>query len=136
MGVGDTTTVGGYSFRFIGAEEVQGPNYVAARVHIEVSKDGQLYRKMAPEKRLYMVQRMPMTEAALDHGVTRDLYVSLGEATEDGMWIVRLQHKPFIIWIWLGCIFMGLGGILAASDRRYRLRHATASAATEQAARA
>ena len=121
MGPGDTKSLAGYSFKFVGAEEVQGPNYVAARAHIEVSKDGKFYREMAPEKRLYMVQRMPMTEADLDPGFTRDLYVSLGEATEDGMWIVRLQHKPFIYWIWFGCLFMAFGGILAASDRRYRL---------------
>ena len=125
MGVGDSTSVGGYAFRFIGAEEVQGPNYVAARAHIEVTRDGKPYRVMNPEKRMYMVQRMPMTEAALDPGLTRDLYVSLGEATEDGMWIVRIQHKPFINWIWFGCLFMALGGLLAASDKRYRLRRLT-----------
>lgn len=62
-----------------------------------------------------------MTEAAIDTGLTRDLYVALGEPVENGAWIVRVYHKPFVLWIWLGCVFMALGGILAASDRRYRL---------------
>ena len=74
-----------------------------------------------PEKRLYTVQQMPMTEAAIDSGITRDLYVSLGDSLEGGAWLVRVQHKPFVDWIWVGCLIMGLGGLLAASDRRYRL---------------
>jgi cytochrome c-type biogenesis protein CcmF len=64
---------------------------------------------------------MPMTEAGIDRGVMRDLYVSLGEATKDGAWIVRVQHKPFVGWIWGGCLIMAFGGLLAASDRRYRV---------------
>ncbi|HEX5786367.1 MAG TPA: cytochrome c-type biogenesis CcmF C-terminal domain-containing protein, partial [Burkholderiaceae bacterium] len=73
-----------------------------------------------PEKRFYTVQRMPMTEAAIDRGWTRDLYVSLGEATADGTWGVRAQVKPFMGWVWAGCLVMALGGVLAATDRRYR----------------
>ena len=122
MHAGETATVGGFSFKFVSVREVKGPNFVAARAQIEVSKNGQLLRMMEPEKRMYLVQRMPMTEAALDAGFTRDLYVSLGEMLDDGGWIVRIQHKPFVNWIWFGCIFMALGGILAVSDRRYRLR--------------
>jgi cytochrome c-type biogenesis protein CcmF len=76
---------------------------------------------MHPEKRMYTVQQMPMTEAGIDRGFTRDLYVSLGEATEDGAWVVRVQHKPFVGWIWGGCLIMAFGGLLAASDRRYRV---------------
>jgi cytochrome c-type biogenesis protein CcmF len=136
MGVNDTASVGGYVFKFVGASEVKGPNYVAARAQIEVSKDGRLYRMMEPEKRLYMVQRMPMTEAALDAGFARDLYVSLGEPVDDGTWIVRIQHKPFINWIWFGCLFMAFGGILAASDRRYRLRRSATELTADAAARA
>jgi cytochrome c-type biogenesis protein CcmF len=74
-----------------------------------------------PEKRLYTVQNMPMTEAAIDPGPTRDLYVSLGDPFDDGSWLVKVQHKPFIDWIWGGCLIMALGGVLAMSDRRYRL---------------
>jgi cytochrome c-type biogenesis protein CcmF len=77
---------------------------------------------MYPEKRMYLVQKMPMTEAAIDTGVFRDLYVSLGEPVGDSYWIVRVQHKPLIVWIWGGCLLMAFGGLLAASDRRYRIR--------------
>ena len=76
---------------------------------------------MRPQKRLYTVQNMPMTEAAIDRGFTHDLYVSMGEAGSQGAWIVRVQHKPFIGWIWGGSLIMALGGFLAASDRRYRM---------------
>jgi cytochrome c-type biogenesis protein CcmF len=76
---------------------------------------------MYPEKRLYVVQNTAMTEAAIDPGPTRDLYVSLGDPLGDGAWLVKVQHKPFIDWIWGGCLIMALGGLLAASDRRYRV---------------
>jgi len=85
-----------------------------------VTRDGRPVTKLAPEKRLYTVQQMPMTEAAIDAGVTRDLYVSLGDQLSDGAWLVKVQVKPFIDWIWFGCLIMALGGLLAASDRRYR----------------
>jgi cytochrome c-type biogenesis protein CcmF len=121
MSHGDTTTVGGYTFTFKGVNEVKGPNYIAARARIEVSRDGKFDRVMEPEKRIYTVQRMPMTEAAIDTGVFRDLYVSLGEPLDMQTWVVRVQHKPMVDWIWWGCLLMGLGGVLAAADRRYRL---------------
>jgi cytochrome c-type biogenesis protein CcmF len=81
---------------------------------------------MHPEKRVYTVQTMPMTEAAIDTGLTRDLYVSLGEPLDDGAWSVRIYYKPFVDWIWGGCLLMALGGLLAVSDRRYRLAPARA----------
>jgi len=121
MRVGETATVNGYAFNLKDLREVKGPNYVAARGTFEVVKDGKLVTVLHPEKRMYLVQKMPMTEAGIDRGFTRDLYVSLGEATQDGAWIVRVQHKPFVGWIWGGCIIMALGGLLAASDRRYRV---------------
>jgi cytochrome c-type biogenesis protein CcmF len=124
MDVGDTTEVRGYTFTFKGVGEVTGPNYVAARANIEVSRDGRVLRTMNPEKRMYRVQTNPMTEAAIDTGLTRDLYVSLGEPVEGskGAWIVRVYVKPFVDWIWGGCLLMALGGLLAATDRRYRAR--------------
>ena len=76
---------------------------------------------MLPERRVYTVQNQVMTEAAIDPSVTRDLYVSLGDPLEGGTWLVKLQHKPFIDWIWGGCLIMALGGLLAATDRRYRI---------------
>ena len=123
MAPGDSTTVRGYTFTFRGAHEVQGPNYVAMRGVIEVTHDGRKINELHPEKRLYRVQQNTMTEAAIDTGFTRDLYVSLGEGIDDGKaWIVRIYLKPFIDWIWGGAFMMALGGLLAATDRRYRLR--------------
>ena len=121
MRVGETATVNGYAFTMTDLGEIKGPNYIAARATFDVVKDGKKITTLFPEKRLYLVQKMPMTEAGIDRGFTRDLYVSLGEATQDGAWIVRVQHKPFVGWIWGGCIIMAFGGLLAASDRRYRV---------------
>jgi cytochrome c-type biogenesis protein CcmF len=121
MNVGETASIGGYTFRFDGAQDVKGPNYVAARGSIRVTKDGRDVTEMYPEKRFYRVQNQTMTEAAIDSGLFRDLYVSLGEPLENGAWSVRLYHKPFVDWIWGGCLIMALGGLLAISDRRYRL---------------
>jgi cytochrome c-type biogenesis protein CcmF len=121
MQVGSTVAVGGYSFELMQINEVKGANYVAARAIMNVSKNGKPVRSMFPEKRMYLVQQMPMTEAAIDYGLTRDLYVSLGEALDETTWVVRVHHKPFVNWIWLGCVLMALGGLLAASDRRYRV---------------
>jgi cytochrome c-type biogenesis protein CcmF len=121
MNVGQTATLGGYTFLFDGTEQYKGPNYIAARGTFRVSQDGREVTVMYPEKRRYTVQNQTMTEAAISPGLLRDLYVSLGEPLEDGAWSVRLYHKPFIDWIWGGCLVMAVGGVLAISDRRYRL---------------
>ena len=120
MAVGDTTTVRGYTFTFGGVKEFQGPNYVAVQGQMQVAHGDGAPLQMRPEKRIYRVQQSPMTEAAIDVGITRDLYVSLGEQVEGGEWIVRVYVKPFIDWIWGGCLLMALGGLLAVTDRRYR----------------
>ena len=122
MSIGDHLEVSGYRFTFRGVSEVAGPNYVAARGDIEVRKgaDGTPFT-MAPEKRMYKVQQMPMTEAAIDTGLTRDLYVSLGEPLDEKTWTVRVYYKPFVDWIWGGALVMALGGLLALTDRRYRV---------------
>ena len=119
---GETAELGGYAFRFEGAKDVTGPNYQAVRGVFIVTRDGKPVARMEPEKRVYRVQRNAMTEAAIDTGITRDLYVSLGEPAEGGAWTVRLQVKPFVDWIWWGCLLMAFGGLLAASDRRYRVQ--------------
>jgi cytochrome c-type biogenesis protein CcmF len=119
---GEVTELGGYQFRFVGATPVRGPNYVAMQARIEVTRNGQPIALLTPEKRVYRVQRNPMTEAAIDSNLVRDLYVSLGDPLPDGAWTLRVQHKPMVIWIWLGCMIMACGGALAASDRRYRRR--------------
>jgi cytochrome c-type biogenesis protein CcmF len=121
MEPGDTVEVGGYTFRFDGVRDVTGPNYVAGRAQIPVTRNGRLVTTLYPEKRFYRVQNTTMTEAAIDTGLTRDLYVSLGDSVSDTAWVVRVYHKPFVDWIWGGCLLMALGGALAASDRRYRL---------------
>jgi cytochrome c-type biogenesis protein CcmF len=121
MNVGETATIGGYLFRFDGVQELAGPNYIAGRGTFHVSKQGKDITVLHPEKRIYTVQKQPMTEAAIDTGLWRDLYVSLGEPLEGGAWSVRLYHKPFIDWIWGSCLIMALGGVVAISDRRYRL---------------
>ena len=137
MNVGETATIGGYTFRFDGTQELKGPNYIAARGTFRVSRDGRDVTVMYPEKRRYNVQNQTMTEAAIAPGLLRDLYVSLGEPLEGGAWSVRLYHKPFVDWIWGGCLIMALGGILAISDRRYRLawrrKEADVPAATQMA---
>jgi cytochrome c-type biogenesis protein CcmF len=122
MGVGDSINVGGYDFVFKGTHEVTGPNYVAVRATLEVQKQGTgAVFSMAPEKRLYKAQQMPMTEAAIDASLTRDLYVSLGEPLNETTWTMRFYYKPFVDWIWGGAFMMAMGGLLAAADRRYRL---------------
>jgi len=123
MNVGDTVVAGGYEFRFNGVTESQGPNYVAGIGHVSVSLNGKLVTELEPEKRQYNVSGMPLTEAAITTGVFRDLYVSLGEPIpeSEGAWSVRVYIKPFVDWIWAGCLLMSLGGLLAVSDRRYRI---------------
>ncbi|MFT3848737.1 MAG: heme lyase CcmF/NrfE family subunit [Propionivibrio sp.] len=125
MEVGDTVAVGGYTFRFHGVREENGPNYMARVGDVELSRDGKVLRAMNPEKRSYVSSAMPMTEAAIDSSLVRDVYVSLGEPVDkdqpDAAWIVRVYHKPFVVWIWGGCVVMALGGALAMSDRRYRM---------------
>ncbi|MBT5980211.1 MAG: heme lyase CcmF/NrfE family subunit [Acidiferrobacteraceae bacterium] len=121
MAQGDTYPIGRYSFRFDGVEEIPGPNYLAQTGTITVLKNGAVTAVLRPEKRVYLVQQMPMTEAAIDAGFTRDLYVALGEPLGDGKsWAVRLYYKPFVRWIWLGPLIMVIGGGLSATDRRYR----------------
>jgi cytochrome c-type biogenesis protein CcmF len=131
MAPGETVAVGGYTFRLVGVTEVPGPNYRAARGEVELSKDGQVIRSMFPEKRSYLSSAMPMTETAIDTGITRDVYVSLGDQLDgkDNAWSVRVYHKPFVDWIWIGCLMMALGGIFAASDRRYRVKSPAAKGA-------
>jgi cytochrome c-type biogenesis protein CcmF len=129
MRIGDTVSLADYSFRFAALDRVRGPNYVAARAQFDVLADGALSATLAPEKRIFTVQGMTMTEAAIDRGVTRDLYLALGEQLDASTWTVRIQHKPFVGWIWAGCLLMAAGGALAAMDRRYRQRTAVSTAA-------
>ncbi|UCH54217.1 MAG: cytochrome c biogenesis protein CcsA, partial [Pseudomonadota bacterium] len=135
---GEAHELGGHRFRFDGVRPVAGPNYRAEEGVITVFKGDRQVARLETQKRIYLVQQNPMTEAAIDWGFTRDLYVALGDPLGGGAWSVRLYHKPFVRWIWLGCIIMALGGVLAAADPRYRLaarrRRAEAGAQTGIAA--
>ena len=126
MAPGQTIEVSGYNFTFNGVQAVQGPNYHAAQGEFDLSMNGRFIRKLNPEKRNYFSSSMPMTEAAIDAGLWRDVYVSLGEPINpdqpEGEWAVRVYYKPFVDWIWGGCVIMSLGGLLAMFDRRYRSR--------------
>ena len=129
MQPGDTLTFRDYTFVFEGSRHVEGPNFTADQGQIQVLYKGQPYARMSPEKRLYTARGMVMTEAAINPGFTRDLYVALGEPLENGAWAVRMQYKPYVRWIWLGALLMTAGGLLAASDPRYRKRRRTETAA-------
>lgn len=121
MKMDDSFSLAEYEFVFKGVKQVEGPNYRASEGLLEVYKNNQHVAELHPQKRIYRVQQNPMTEAAIDAGITRDLFVALGDSLSDsGAWSVRLYVKPYIRWIWIGALFMALGGLLAASDRRYR----------------
>jgi cytochrome c-type biogenesis protein CcmF len=118
---GESVEVAGYEFLFQGTRRVQGANYIAQRGIVEVSRDGRPFTTLYPEKRDYPSQEMPMTQAALNRGPMRDLYVSLGDPLGGGAWVVRVYYKPYMTWMWSGCLLMAFGGLLAVTDRRYRL---------------
>ncbi|AAU37213.1 heme lyase CcmF/NrfE family subunit [[Mannheimia] succiniciproducens] len=120
MSVGDSVNIAGYEYKFQGIRDANGPNYLGGTAQVDILKEGKLEGSLFAEKRFYTVSRMTMTEAAIDWGFTRDLYVALGEQLEDKSWAMRLYYKPFIRWIWFGGVFMALGGVLCMFDRRYR----------------
>lgn len=126
MAPGESVDVAGYHFTFNGVKAVEGPNYVAAQGDFDLAVNGQFVRKMNPEKRNYHSSAMPMTEASIDAGLLRDVYVSLGEPIDrdkpEGEWAVRVYYKPFVDWIWGGCVLMSVGGLIAMLDRRYRVK--------------
>jgi len=128
MAAGDQYEMAGYTFEFLGTKVVRGPNYMADEGEFIVLRNGNEITRLYSQKRQYAQGGNTMTEAAIDPGFTRDLYVSLGEPLDENgeAWAVRIYHKPFIRWIWLGSIFMMLGGLIAAGDKRYR-RKSTAT---------
>ena len=118
---GDTVDIGPYQFRFQRLREVDGPNFHSTRALFEVRDGDEIVAKLRPEKRTYTASRQSMTEASIDPGLTRDLYVAMGEPLNDGAWAIRVYYKPFVRWIWLGGVLMAFGGVLAVTDRRYRI---------------
>jgi cytochrome c-type biogenesis protein CcmF len=126
MEVGDTASVAGYTFRLESVTPIRGPNYNASRAKVTAMQDGKVLSTLSPERRVYTVRGMPMTEVGIDRGITRDLYVALGDPVSATAWSVRLHHKPFVNLIWIGCLLMAIGGLLAVLDRRYRRQPAAA----------
>ncbi len=122
MHIDDVVTIAPYTFRLTALSEVRGPNYKAVRADVEVLRQDKVIEVLQPEKRRYFSSAMPMTEAGIDSGFMRDLYVSLGEPLDDARteWSMRVYYKPFVPWLWGGVLLMVLGGVLAALDRRYR----------------
>ncbi len=122
MSPGESTEISGYRFRFDGVIQTPGPNYTANQGKFTIFQGDKQVAVLEPQKRTYFAQGRPMTEAAIDWGLTRDLYVSLGEDLGGGDWSMRLYYKPFVRWIWLGGLAMAIGGVICISDRRYRTR--------------
>jgi cytochrome c-type biogenesis protein CcmF len=133
---GDIAHLAGFDFTFEGVTEIVGPNYTASRGQIRITKNGIERTVLTPEKRLYTVQNMPMTEAGISPAVIHALYASLGESLPGGAWSVRIYHKPMVEWVWVGCLLMAFGGMLALSDKRYRLRKQPADCLKETAVKA
>ncbi|MEG9500202.1 heme lyase CcmF/NrfE family subunit [Mannheimia indoligenes] len=122
MNLGDKAEILDYQFEFKGIKITDGANYQGGTAELEITHNGKYEATLNAEKRFYNVSKMGMTEAAIDWGFSRDLYAALGEKLEDNSWAVRLYYKPFIRWIWIGGLFMALGGLLCMMDKRYRLR--------------
>ncbi|MGB7815217.1 MAG: heme lyase CcmF/NrfE family subunit [Methylotenera sp.] len=133
MEVNDVAHIGNLAFRFEGAKELAGPNYLSSQGKFIVTSNSKEIAVLHPEKRFYPVQGAMMTEADIEPGVLKDIYVSLGEPLENGAWSVRIYIKPFVRWIWGGCILMALGGILALMDRRYRIVNKKAAREAQEA---
>ena len=118
---GETFRVGAYDITLIDVREVQGPNYVSTMADMRVVRDGREIAVLSPEKRVYPVQAMPTTEAAIRSAFTGDIYLVIGDPQQGGGWAVRTYLKPFAFWIWLGSGLMALGGLVSLSDRRWRI---------------
>jgi len=125
---GESIEIGHYQYQMRELRDVQGPNFTAREAVIDIYRDGQFIAEVHPQKRQYLVQRSPMTEAGIDAGLMRDLFVAMGDPIGQDNWSVRVQYKPMIRFIWLGALVMALGGLVAASDRRYRLATAKSRA--------
>ncbi len=131
MRVGDSLDVAGYEFEMQQLRNVEGPNYSAIEALVEIRKDGEFLASVRPQKRQYLVQKSWMTEAGIYASWNKDLFVALGDQLGNGTWSVRIQYKPLIRFIWAGALLMAIGGLVAVSDRRYRLAARSSSPARE-----
>ncbi|PVH28581.1 heme lyase CcmF/NrfE family subunit [Pararhodobacter oceanensis] len=119
--IGQSFEHGGYTITLTDVRREQGPNYVTSMAYVDIHRDGALVAQLNPEKRVYPAAGMPTTEAAIDYGFTRDLYLALGDPQDGGGWALRTYIKPFANWLWGGAIIMALGGLISLTDRRYRV---------------
>ena len=133
MAPGDSYEIAGYHFDFNSLERVQGPNYIAdeARFIVSAGAGGQVLARLNPQKRRYLASGQVMTEASIDAGVWRDIFIAMGEPLGDGAWAIRLHYKPFVRWIWGGAIAMDFGGFLTLTDRRYRKARSRSAAVVD-----
>jgi cytochrome c-type biogenesis protein CcmF len=122
MNVNGIHEVAGYQIKFEGIKHVSGPNYEAEQGQFSIYRNDKFVTLLTPERRAYTVQTMGMTEAGIDPGLFRDIYIALGDPLNNGAWAVRMHYKPFVRWIWLGAIFMAFGAALSIFDKRYRVR--------------
>ena len=122
MSLHEKVEISGYHIEFNGIKQVEGPNYSAEQGQINVYNGDDFVALLQPERRAYRVQSMGMTEAGIDGGLFRDIYVALGDPLEGDAWAIRVHYKPFVRWIWLGALFMAFGGVLAMMDKRYRVK--------------
>ncbi len=137
MSPGEYYELAGYRFQFDELVQVQGPNYLAEEGRFSVHRPGRAALQLSPQKRRYLASGQVMTEAAIDAGLWRDLFIAMGEPIGERAWAVRLHYKPFVRWIWGGAILIALGGFLGVADSRYRQssrREAVAPAAVEHGA--
>jgi len=126
---GQSAELGGYRFTFVKTEAAEGPNYDAVRADVQVSRGDRDVALLQPERRTYWVQQTALAEAALGVNFRRDLLATMGESLGKGAWSFRLQVRPLMSLLWLGAALMALGGLCAATDRRYR--QAVRSTATD-----
>jgi cytochrome c-type biogenesis protein CcmF len=119
---GGSFAIAGYDFRFVNAVDVRGPNYDAVEGLVEVTRGGKTVAILKPQKRHFWVQQTDNSQAAISVNWSRDLFVAMGNSLGDGAWSMRIQYKPLVRFIWLGALVMALGGFIAATDRRYRMR--------------
>jgi len=119
--IGESFEHNGYTITLTDVQRVQGPNYISSTGYVDIYRDGDLVTQLEPEKRIYPAAGMPTTEAAIDYGFTRDIYLALGDPQDGGGWALRTYVKPFANWLWGGAIIMALGGLISLTDRRFRV---------------
>jgi cytochrome c-type biogenesis protein CcmF len=117
---GGSFAIAGYDFKFVSSSAVRGPNYDAVQALIDVTRDGKPIAVLKPQKRHFWVQQTDNSQAAISVSWARDLFVAMGNPLGEGAWSMRIQYKPLVRYIWLGAFVMAIGGLVAATDRRYR----------------